>query len=142
MHACAHPYAQLIPVRGLQTVAAGPPGKGCSSLGGTKLAQEREEATVTLSAAWVSPPGLQQTGLNRPSYQLSPLCPTRLSWAQCWESGPQPFARDSTGPGWGNGGGGCLPRGQAGVGVSGECVGPGLGPRSCSAADLLWGFKE
>ena len=42
-------------VRALETVAAGPPGKGCSSLGGTKLAQEGEEATATLSAAWASP---------------------------------------------------------------------------------------
>lgn len=55
MHDCAHPNAQLILVRDLETVAAGPPGKGGPSLGGTKLAQEGEEATATLSAAGTSP---------------------------------------------------------------------------------------
>lgn len=55
MYACAHPCTQFILFRGLETVAVVPLGKGCLSLGGTKLAQEGEEATATLSAAWASP---------------------------------------------------------------------------------------
>lgn len=107
---------------------------------GSELAQEGEEATATLSAAWAFPPGLRQTELNRPAYQLSPPCPTRLSWSCCWESGPQPFARDGTGPGWGTGRG-VFPGVRLGWGgVSGKCAEQSWAPR-VSAADLLWLFK-
>lgn len=37
---------------------------------------------------------------------------------------------------------GCFPRGWSVVGPSGACAEPGLGPRSRSAADSLWGVKE
>lgn len=50
MHACAHPYTLLILVRGLARAAPAWGGGGS-----TKLAQEGEEATATLSAAWASP---------------------------------------------------------------------------------------
>lgn len=100
MHACAHTYTLLILVRGLARAA---PAWG---VGEHQTGPGRGRGHSRTVCRRGLPLGLPQTELNRP-YQLSPLCPTRLSWAQCWESGPQPFARDSTkggvfqGSGWG-----------------------------------------
>lgn len=113
-------------------MAAGPPGKGGPSLGGTRLAQEGEEATATLSAAGTSPrPAADRTKQAVLSAAATVSHPAELDslLGKC-----PPALRQAGEPG------GCFSRSQAVVGVSGEDVEPGLGPRDCSASDMLW-FK-
>lgn len=131
------PCSPLCPAhgRGSGDGGCGTPWRGLFQPGGHQAGPGRGRGHSHPVCRLGLPPGLQQTELNRPSYQLSPLCPTRLSPVL----GKRPPAL-CQGQHWSRVGnwdcGGCFPRDQPGVGVSGERVEPGLGPRGCSAVDL------
>ena len=80
-------------------MTAGPSDKGCPSPGGTKLAQEGEEGTAKCLLPGPSPgPAVDRTKQASLSAVATTSYPVEGLWAHCWKTGPQPSARDSTGP--------------------------------------------
>lgn len=132
-------YVRLLPAGGLEAVAARPPSKGLPSLGGPAWPRKGKRPQPHCL-----PPGppprtsadrTKQTGLSAVATVSHPA--ERGLLLGKW---PPAFCQGQHWPRVGNQRG-CFPRGQPGVGVSGECVELGPEPGSWSATDSLGVYR-